>query len=154
MKSKYQREEKARYDKEQIILSENGFIPNQRNYAVVSPQMKADMFLICPFCLTIHQLHKFILKAENKFMAKCPECKQQVQFKTLLNMINWSGSEFADFVFPYAKQGFFHKVYPDFKEWSKRLSELTQTNEENGNFAQDFWDRYKELKGDVINEES
>jgi hypothetical protein len=143
--NKYQREEKARYDKEQFSFSKDGSIsPNLRNYAYVSASFDSEQLLICPFCLKPKELKEFVFKESNRFMAKCPNCKQQVQFKTLINMLKWTGKEFADFVFPYSKMGFWKKVYPCFHDWKQKLIFLGMSTS--------FWERYKELRGDYENE--
>lgn len=142
---KYTREEKARYDKEQTTFDINSSIsPNLRNYAVSFPHFDSEKVLICPFCLKPKEYKNFILREENRYMAKCPNCKNQVQFKTLFNMLKWTGKEFADFVFPYAKMGFWKKVYPCFHDWKTRLIFLGMSTA--------FWERYKELRGDYENE--
>jgi hypothetical protein len=151
--SKYKREETARYDKEQTILDGLGISPNPRKYSESVLQITSEKLLICPFCLTIHKYFQFVITPNNKYMAKCPECKNQVLFKTLFNLLSWNGSEFADFVFPYAKMGFFHKIYPDFETWKRRLTYLSQTDDSSAEpFYRQFWDRYKALKGDIQNE--
>jgi transcription elongation factor Elf1 len=145
--SKYEREEKARYDKEQFIFTKDGYVsPNLRNYAVIENHFHSEKILICPFCLKPKEFKYFLIKNNNKFMAKCPNCKQQVQFKTLINMLSWTGKEFADFVFPYSKMGFWKKVYPSFHDWKNRLIFL--------GLSTSFWERYKALKGEYEENES
>jgi hypothetical protein len=142
MITKYQREEIARYDKEQTVFQDSSLkiLSNPNHYAKIQLQFNPTRILVCPFCLTPNALRKYLIKPSNKFMACCPNCKQNVLFKTLFEMLKWTGIEFADFVSPYAKTGFWSKVFPNFEEWNKKLHEL--------NMSYDFWFRYKSLKGD------
>jgi regulator of replication initiation timing len=151
---KYDTRDKIRHDKNQTILTPEGITDNPLSNAEISVQLNPEQFLICPFCLISNKTYKFIQKEHNKFMAKCPNCGQLVQFKTLLSMLNWTGSQFADFVFPYGKMGFWSKIYPDFDHWKKQLSDLRQTDSNEKSFAQSFWDRYKTLKGDYDEEDN
>ena len=155
--TKYRREEIARYDKQQTILIVNKKLnasPNPNNYAEQVLERTSNKLLICPFCLTIHKLYQFTIKPENNRMAKCPECKNQLLFRTLFNMLDWSGSQFADFVYPYAKMGFWDKVKAvGFEVWKERLTILEQSTDETGEpFYRQFWDRYKQLKGENCDE--
>jgi hypothetical protein len=139
-KEKYELQEAFKRDKEQTLLSENGISPNTNIYAEKKLQFNSETLLICPFCLEVSKLKNFIMKERNRYLAKCSNCKQEVQFRTLFNMLKWSGKEFADFVFPYTKMGFWNKVSPDFKAWNLKLKYL--------NMSYDFWERYKALRGD------
>jgi hypothetical protein len=50
----------------------------------------------------------------------------------------WTPEQYADWVFPYGHSGFWQKC--KFETWKKRLSQI--------GWAQRFWQRYKELKGE------
>lgn len=128
------------HDKEQTVLTENGISPNPNSFAEKKLRFDSEQIFICPFCLKTSKFSNFFIKAKNCYMAKCPNCKQEVRFKTLFTMLGMTGKEFADFVYPYTKMSFWKKVYPDFKTWNNILSEL--------GLAEDFWNRYKDLRGD------
>jgi DNA-directed RNA polymerase subunit RPC12/RpoP len=148
MVSHYKREEIVRYDKEQTVFSGYGVAPNPKNYAVSVLSLNSEKLLICPFCLTIEKLWKYVISPENKRIAKCPNCKNQILFKTLFSLLEWNGSQFADFVQPYAKMGFWKKIYPDFETWKRRLTYISHSDDSDDSFAQQFWNRYKALKGE------
>lgn len=137
---KYLMQEYAKYLKEQTILTPSGVFPIAQN-----PNKRAEQsydfqkLVICPFCLIPHQANKFIIREKNKYSGKCPECKQEVHFKTLFDMLKWTGSDFADFVFSYALRGFWKKIYPCFHDWKQKLIFLGMSTS--------FWERYKNLKG-------
>jgi hypothetical protein len=150
-KNKYERNERAKYDKAQMCFQGETVIANPRTYANIELEFKPNKILVCPFCLTQHELRLFLIPSKSKsktqkanhYLGLCPECKNQVTYKILFACGKWNGSEFADFVFPYAKMGFFKKIYPDFKTWNERLRDTGESFE--------FWLRYHLLKGENPN---
>ena len=137
---KYMREEKAKEDKQQAILSTEGIAPNPQHYA-----MKTDVIIFtekkvtCPFCLGLEQFGKFLTSTKKGFShsdGKCPLCGQGMRLKTLLQMGKMTAREYAEWVQPYSHSGFFQKI--DYTVWKNRLKLMGWTEE--------FWDRYNELK--------
>jgi len=142
-------QERARMDKWQTMFDKGYIVANFRTGTVEEFFLNSERQFICPFCLTPNTQPKFLLKEKNHYMAKCPECKQNVHFKTLFSIMKMdNGLQFADFVFGYRLSGFWDKIKPDFKEWNNRLYSLAL------GFGTEFWNRYKELKGDETNEET
>jgi transcription elongation factor Elf1 len=137
---RYKRQERARYDKAQTVLTEEGPAPNPRNYArkaqaLVDPAKKVT----CPFCLGLDEFRLFLVstkKGVSRALGKCPMCGKGLKLRTLVEMVKWGPREYAEFVAPYASDGFWQKVPWDV--WKDRLKIMGWT--------QPFWDRYHELR--------
>jgi hypothetical protein len=72
-------------------------------------------------------------------MGKCPLCGQGVHLRTLKLMSTCTAKQYAEWVWPYSKFGFWKLVQlVPFSTWKDRLKLMGWT--------QEFWDRYKELK--------
>jgi transcription elongation factor Elf1 len=143
---RYLRQESARYDKAQAILTPEGVGPNPRAYSMraqvlVEPQKKVT----CPFCLGLEEFRLFLVstkKGLSRSLAKCPLCLNGMRLKTLVDMLKWDAKKYAEFVAPYASDGFWKKC--KFDVWKKRLLIMGWT--------QEFWDRYHELRGQAETE--
>ena len=95
----------------------------------------------CPFCLGLEQFRKFLISGEkgiSRGTVKCPICGLTFRMKSLMNMAKWTAKEYADWVYEYSHTGFWNKV--KFETWKKRLYLMGWSSE--------FWDHYRELKGD------
>ena len=130
------------YDKKQLQFALDGtLIINQKviddNTPLIS-MINENNFWICPFCL--ENSNKFII--ENKGLIKCSNCSNFMKLKTLLFIKDCSNSEYAQWVFNYRLSGFFKKI--NFELWTKKMHELGMSYE--------FWEKYKELKGDLEKE--
>jgi len=93
----------------------------------------------CPFCLHIAQLKEYLIstkKGIHQGLGECPECHCKMQFKSL--KAEWTPEQYAEWVFEYAARGFWQKI--PWATWKRRLEEL--------GWAQRFWDKYKQLKGE------
>ena len=139
-------QERARMDKWQTMFDKGYIIANFRTGIIEEFFLNSEKQFICPFCLGSDSQPKFLLKEKNHYMAKCPECQQNVLFKSLFNILRFSPEEFAKFVFDYRLSSFWDKV-KDFKEWNRRLFNL------GFGYSTDFWNKYKELKGEESDNE-
>ena len=74
---------------------------------------------------------------------KCPNCSNFTRLKTLLFVKDCTNQEYAKWVFDYRLSGFFKKI--NFELWTKKMHKLGMSYE--------FWEKYKELKGENINED-
>ena len=131
------------YDKKQTQFAIDGtLIINQKvideNTPLIS-MINEQNFWICPFCL--ENSNKFII--ENKGLIKCSNCSNFMKLKTLLFIKDCSNFEYAQWVFNYRLSGFFKKI--NFELWTKKMHKLGMSYE--------FWEKYKELKGENINED-
>ena len=126
------------YDKKQMQFALDGtLIINQKVINEQTPLISLineQNYWICPFCL--ENSNKFII--ENKGLIKCPNCSNFMKLKTLLFIKDCSNSEYAQWVFDYRLSGFFKKI--NFELWIKKMHELGMSCE--------FWEKYKELKGE------
>ncbi len=126
------------YDKKQMQFALDGtLIINQKVINEQTPLISLineQNYWICPFCL--ENSNKFII--ENKGLIKCPNCSNFMKLKTLLFIKDCSNSEYAQWVFNYRLSGFFKKI--NFELWIKKMHELGMSCE--------FWEKYKELKGE------
>lgn len=140
VKSKWKRSIKAERDRQQTRLdpgSRRGCTPPMRIISGYTLDPTARYF--CPFCLHIDRYTAFLIstsKGYHRGMGQCPECKNKMKLKTLLQEM--TPEEYAEFAYPYAASGFWQKV--PFEKWRKRLYEM--------GWAPRFWGRYKELKGE------
>lgn len=138
---KYTRQQIAIYDKQQTTLTKTGTQNNVQLCAVVVLQFTPEKTVLCPFCLTPNKLMKFYIsnkKGIDKRLGKCPNCQNNVMYKTLFNLLKWTPQQFAKWVFEYRLSGFWQKIV--FKKWKQRLYELDMSLE--------FWQEYKKLRGD------
>ena len=126
------------YDKKQMQFALDGtLIINQKVINEQTPLISLineQNYWICPFCL--ENSNKFII--ENKGLIKCPNCSNFMKLKTLLFIKDCSNFEYAQWVFDYRLSGFFKKI--NFELWIKKMHELGMSCE--------FWEKYKELKGE------
>jgi len=143
---RFKRQERARYDKQQTVLTPSGTAPNPRIYSVTQTMMIApEKRVTCPFCLGLEQFRRFLVSGEkgiSRGTVKCPICNMTFRMRSLMNMVKWTATEYADWVFDYSHSGFWNKV--NFEVWKKRLYLMGWSSE--------FWDRYRSLKGEDTNE--
>ncbi len=124
----------------------------------------------CPFCLSYLQLSKFLIskgkKGFDRGHGKCPECEEGMRLQTLVKMEQWikegipqapSGEDvdpykplvlrgveaYAAWVYEYRKNGFFQKI--KFPAWAAMLKSM--------GWADAFWKKYRQLKGDLPTDE-
>jgi len=144
MSRKYKREQKAYYDRLQTILTPNGLkVKEKRPTHATFVYKNPDMQVMCPFCLHIDPLHKFLISTKqgyHKGMGQCPECKNQMRFESLTS--EWTPEQYAEWVYPYSASGFWQKI--PYKTWSERMRKI--------GWAWRFWARYKQLKGEEPHE--
>lgn len=104
-----------------------------------------DDIVLCPFCLTSHELDKFSLR---KGLRVCPNCMAKLKLSTLAEINDLD--RFVQFVFDYRFSGFWDKICLDipkkthdsrFNEWNKRLYGL--------GLSREFWEQYRSLRGDI-----
>lgn len=136
-------------DIEQYVLNPDLTISKNKSLiAEKQPNMNYNDMVLCPFCLKSFELGTFFIR---KGLRVCPNCGSQLKLSTLTELDNLD--KFVSFVFNYRLNNFWSKICPDvkpvnsdtrFKEWNKRLSDL--------GISQEFWDKYKLLKGDIQNE--
>jgi hypothetical protein len=156
-----------RYDKMQtqfcngtIISNKNFYAEKQESYTIFDKRL-----VLCPFCLVQNEINKFLImnKKEtiNKLLGKCPNCKNEMQLRTLDNIVKMTMKELALWVFNYRLTGFWNKVMRGeirgselaekyFKEYCNNLYHMI---DDNGDNSQVFWDYYKNLKGESDKEE-
>ncbi len=152
---KYRRQEHARKDLQQCVFfqdhgnGETDFKVNPSKYAVIT-EKGIDPFktVTCPFCLGINKLQLFLIstkKGVNRSQGKCPLCGNGARLQTLIKMTTWTPEQYAGFVYPYAKMGFWQKIQKlGFDTWKRRLKLM--------GWAQAFWNEYKRLRGDLDRE--
>ena len=95
----------------------------------------------CPFCLLPGRIQQFLVstsKGISETKAHCPNCNNGMMLRNLV--MKWTAESYAEWVFGYARSGFFQKI--NFDNWKKRLAEL--------GWANAFWDKYKTLKADAV----
>lgn len=139
---KYLIQERAKIDKWQTMFDKGYIVMNFRKGTIEEFFLNSEKYFICPFCLTANPQLKFLLKEKNHYVASCPNCKQNVHFKTLFALMRGTAEDYANFVYGYRLSGFWDKVYPNFETWKKNLHNL------GFGFSTEFWNRYKELKGE------
>jgi transcription elongation factor Elf1 len=146
---RYLRRERVHTDPHQAILVDSGIAKNPSLYTtsetstLFSPRKKVT----CPFCLGLEEFRQFLVSTKKGIStgsAKCPLCGLGFRMKSLVGMAKWTPKEYADWVYAYTADGFWKKV--KFDTWKKRLFLMGWTN--------DFWLRYKELKGEDQKNES
>lgn len=118
---KYLREQKIITDKQQIRLDTLDFMKNP--LATEQTELKLNQIVICPFCLYMSTLKKFVFscgKGFHKSLGFCVDCGNKMTFRTLLKMPTWTPQEYAKFVFDYVQNGFWDKC--KYNVWSTRKS--------------------------------
>jgi hypothetical protein len=135
------------YDNHQLQFAVDGtLIINKKVIDEQTPiiaLINESNYWICPFCLETS--NKFII--ENKGLIKCPNCLISMKMKTLLFIKDCSNKEYARWVYEYRLSGFFFKLKSgnnSFEKWNKKMKEL--------GFSYEFWEEYKRLKGEDIEE--
>jgi transcription elongation factor Elf1 len=141
---KYKREEKAKEDKYQTMLN-----PKSPSFIKEKQQQKVEVTVKytgeyrCPFCLHLDKINAYLISTKKGYhhgLGKCPECGNQMQLKSLT--AQWTPEQFADFMYEYSRQGGWQKV--PFMKFNERLKLI--------GWAERFWSRYKQLKGDSTDE--
>jgi transcription elongation factor Elf1 len=135
---RYLRQESAKADSLQTIFDVQGIIRRKPKPLKRRP-LDIQETVNCPFCLYEGQLRLFLISTKKGLSireAKCPECKNTMYMDTLT--AERTITEYALWVFQYAKSGFFKKI--PFQTWAMRLKIL--------GVSQDFWDAYKRYRGD------
>lgn len=137
---KYVRELKAKSDFSQACFTPAGELESLRG-AVFKAQTGADLnkLFFCPFCLMENKLQKFLIstkKGLSNTRGLCPACGEGMLLRSLTR--DWTPQTYAQWVFEYARSGFWKKV--NFEVWKTRLQEC--------GWSQDFWDVYKQLKAE------
>lgn len=130
----YKEQEKLRYCKQQTHLTQNGIEPNTFKYSIITENIDFNTKVVCPFCLTENFLYSF---PKNFGLRICTICGNKVVLRTLTKKM--TTEEFAKWVYDYRLNGFWQKVYPNFKEWNRKLKEL--------GLSYDFWEYYNKFKG-------
>jgi hypothetical protein len=157
MVSLYDKSQRMMYDKQQTVLTPNtlfGVSPNFRSFAEkhLSYTIFDERKIFCPFCLGQYQINAFLISTKkgtiNKLLGLCPDCKNEMQLKTLDSLVKMTMKEFARWCFEYRLSGFWGKVTRGFsgsegdvyfKEFNRRLKHFEN--------YEDFWLTYKNLKG-------
>lgn len=139
--------EKALYDKKQLIFTAQGSLKsNEFRFAKVEEKaIDFNKKVTCPFCLSWQTLNKFLISTKegyHKGLGHCQECNQNVQFKTLFNLGQWTPEQYAKFVVDYPPAGFFKKI--KFDEWKNRLNLMK--------WGQRFWTEYRRLNPKIEEE--
>ena len=107
---KWKREDKAYWDKHQAKFTPSGSLTQK----IIS---KAEITTItepvsCPFCLHFGKIGEFLIstkKGYHKGLGLCPECKNQMQLRSLT--AEWTPEQYAEWCFNYRLSGFWQK-YP------------------------------------------
>lgn len=146
----WKEQQKIIEDVQQCFLNPDlSITKNNRKYARKESNIKFDDVVLCPFCLMSYELSKFALR---KGLRVCPNCTSQLKLSTLSEITDLD--KFVKFVFGYRFNGFWNKICLDvlqkshdsrFNEWNNRLYRL--------GLSREFWDKYKNLKGDNVENE-
>ena len=141
----------ANRDAKQTKLTKTGCKKNTFRFRENKAELKFDMIVTCPFCLNHNPVFKFIKKHG---LYECPICTNQMWGKTIITDL-YSDEQIEDFaiwVFEYRLNGFWEKINKHIKDrgkafelWKNRLFELK--------ISKVFWEKYKELRGDVYETE-
>jgi len=142
---KWKREQAAKDDKQQakLDLSQLSGLKPVAPPVTVTIQQQYQGEYCCPFCLHQDVIDHFLIstkKGFNKRLGECPECHSKAELKSIT--ASWTPEEYAEFAFGYTKMGFWQKV--KWQLWRYRL--------EKAGWAQRFWKRYRELKGEPTTE--
>lgn len=135
----YQISDKLDRDLNQTKLSSSGCVSNIAKYAKKDLQINFNEMVLCPFCLEWSEWHLF---KRTKGFYECIHCHNHMTFKTAYNIRKMNPREFAKWVFDYRMNGFFSKI--NFQKWNNNLYEYGLSFE--------FWQEYKKLRGDNLNE--
>jgi len=144
VKSKYRREQKAKDDNKQARLDFQS-----PTLIKVKPTIKTEITqthvgeYMCPFCLHKDRINLYLIstkKGYDKRLGQCPECHKKMNIDTLTKKM--TPEQFAEFAFGYSSSGYWQKV--NFKVFNFRLEKM--------GWAQKFWTKYRELKGDSTQE--
>lgn len=135
--------QELKYDKKQTKLSNNGCIKNTFQFAIGRRKLSYYDIMTCPFCLNYYELHLF---KSHSGLYECPNCHNELKQSSLILDLSTDDliEKFARWVYAYRVNGFWRKIFPDFKTWCKRLWELR--------ISKVFWEKYKSLRGDTNNE--
>lgn len=141
---KYVREQRIQKDKKQalFILTDNKICAT-KSKPEIPPALMVQEPVMCPFCLHIDKIGNFLIstkKGYHKGQGKCPECQNRMELQTLT--AKWTPEQFADWVYPYSRSGFWQKC--KFKTFNDRLYKI--------GWSYRFWRRYRELKGEDTTE--
>jgi len=131
------REYKAWKDTNQAKFSAAGHLVQKMQTKTQTYEVAS--IVACPFCLHIGKIGSFLIstkKGYHKSLGKCPECKNQMQLRSLT--AEWTPEQYAEWCYDYAKSGFWQKT--PFKKWSDRLYKI--------GWSYRFWQKYKQLKGE------
>lgn len=167
MTDSYYIAQKMKWDKNQSVLTGTGIMSNDKAYAQSknSYTIFDKRVVFCPFCLHNFEINKFLIENKskgsiNKLFGKCPNCNNDMMLKTLDDLNKMTIKEFAKWCFNYRLNGFWGKVTRNeskgselgdkyFHEWNSKLKMLSDNE---GSDSIVFWDTYKALRGDSINE--
>ena len=136
---KYAREQVVHADLSQTCFKPDGSIYERAPVQVKDASVDVTQTVFCPFCLQSDKLQVFLIstkKGISKSRGQCPKCQSGMMLHTLLRQ--WTAESFADFVFNYARQGYWQKI--KFEDWKVRLNAL--------GWGPGFWDRYRALKAE------
>jgi len=146
----WKEQQKIIEDVQQTFLNPDlSITKNNFKFAKEQNNIKYDTIVLCPFCLTSYELNRFNNK---KGLRICPNCDSKLKLSTLSEINDLD--KFVNFVFNYRLSGFWDKICLDilqqnrdsrFNEWNKRLHDL--------GLSYAFWEKYKNLKGDIVYEE-
>lgn len=142
----WKEQQKMLEDSRQYQLNPDLTITKNKSFLIENkPKIEFDMVVLCPFCLMSYELDKFSLR---KGLRVCPNCGSKLKLSTLAEISDLD--RFVEFVFHYRFSGFWSKICLDvlenenrdarFREWNKRLRNL--------GLSLQFWEKYKNLKGD------
>jgi len=141
---KYNREEKAKADKQQATFNTQGKLnPTKQQEAKAQFDIDTNQQVMCAYCLHQNQLHKFLIstkKGFHKSQAKCPECGNGQLIRTLT--AEQTPEQYAEWMYMNMMYGGWSKV--PFEKWKERLAQL--------GWARQFWDKYKQLKADYADQ--
>lgn len=143
-RKKYKREQQARDDKAQAVLApEKQSFMRERGRVISTSSMALTGQYMCPFCLYVGNIQKFLVstkKGVSQKTAKCPDCGNTMRMKTLT--YDFTIEQFAQWCCQYALSGFWKKV--PFQKFNRRLKEL--------GIRYRFWKAYKIFKGEDTTE--
>ena len=144
VKSKQKREHVAWRDEIQAKFNPTGTAEIRRKpVTIIEEKYKTDDKFACPFCLSQHKFHEYLIstkKGIHQGLAECPECKNKCRFTTLTKP--FTPEEYADHLYAQVRTGIWQKI--PFDKWKRRLYNI--------GWASRFWTRYKELKAQEIDE--
>jgi len=138
-KKLYDMHNKAKDDKQQIRFGAKAEVIQPKPAEITQfTTVNCNEPVMCPFCLHRAKLSSFFIstkKGISQGKAQCPECHNGMLMKSL--WAQWTLQEYAEWVFKYAKMGFWQKC--PFHAWKERLRAI--------GWSYEFWKRYRDLKG-------